>query len=143
MKVKSEVTQSFTTLRDPVDCSLPGSSICGILQAGILQWVAISFSNIYTYIYIYVYVYIYTHTYTHTFFLLVFSLPPPFLLPCLPLSLLFMGWKQLYGPSELCSCLSEPYWHVRKRGKINLTVIVKQCIHFPPLGPSGSRFCWS
>ena len=43
-----------------------------------------------------------------------------------------MDWKQLYGSSELCSCLSEPYWHVRKRGKINLTVIVKHCIHFPP-----------
>ena len=91
--------------------------------------------------YICIHIYIYTHT--HFFFLLVFSLPPPFLLPCLPLSLLFMGWKQLHGPSELCSCLSEPYWHVRKRGKINLTVIVKQCTHFPPLCPSGSRFCWS
>ena len=137
MKVKSEVAQSFPTLCDPMDCSLPGSSIRGILQARILEWVAISFSNIYMYTYIYI------HTHTHFFFLLVFSLPPPFLLPCLPLSLLFMGWKQLHGPSELCSCLSEPYWHVRKRGKINLTVIVKQCTHFPPLCPSGSRFCWS
>ena len=32
-------------LRDPVDCSLPGSSIHGILQARILEWVAISFSR--------------------------------------------------------------------------------------------------
>ena len=30
---------------DPMDCSLPGSSVHGILQAGILEWVAISFSR--------------------------------------------------------------------------------------------------
>ena len=45
MKVKSEseVAQSFPTLCDLMDCSLPGSSIHGILQARILEWVAISF----------------------------------------------------------------------------------------------------
>ena len=42
-KVKeSEVTQSCPTLCDPVDSSLPGSSVHGILQARILEWVAIS-----------------------------------------------------------------------------------------------------
>ena len=41
----SEVTQSCPTLCDPMDCSLPVSSIPGILQAGILEWVAISFSR--------------------------------------------------------------------------------------------------
>ena len=41
----SEVAQSCPTLWDPVDCSLPGSSIHGILQAKILERVAISFSN--------------------------------------------------------------------------------------------------
>ena len=40
-----EVTQSCPTLCDPVDCSPPGSSIHGILQATILEWVAISFSR--------------------------------------------------------------------------------------------------
>ena len=40
--VKSEVTQSCPTLCDSMDCSLPGSSIHGILQARILEWVAIS-----------------------------------------------------------------------------------------------------
>ena len=47
MKVKSEseVVQSCPTLRNPMDCSPPGSSIPGILQARILEWVAISFSN--------------------------------------------------------------------------------------------------
>ena len=74
MKVKSEVSQSFPTLCDPVDCSLPGSSICGILQAGILQWVTISFSDIYTYIYIYMCMYIYIHTHTHTLFFFLCSL---------------------------------------------------------------------
>ena len=38
---ESEVAQSCPTLCDPVDCSLPGSSVHGILQARILEWVAI------------------------------------------------------------------------------------------------------
>ena len=47
MKVKSEseVTQSCPTLRDRMDCSPPGSSIHGIFQARILEWVAISYSR--------------------------------------------------------------------------------------------------
>ena len=45
MKVKSEVAQSYLALSDPMDCSLPGSSVHGIFQARVLEWVAISFSN--------------------------------------------------------------------------------------------------
>ena len=47
MKVKSEseVTQSGPTLSDPMDCSLPGSSIHGIFQARVLEWGAIAFSQ--------------------------------------------------------------------------------------------------
>ena len=41
---ESEVTQSCPTLCDPMDCSLPGSSVHGIFHARILEWVAISFS---------------------------------------------------------------------------------------------------
>ena len=41
----SEVAQSCLTLCDPVDCSPPGSSVHGILQARILEWVAVSFSR--------------------------------------------------------------------------------------------------
>ena len=41
----SEVAQSCPTLCDPVDCSLPGFSVHGILQARILEWVTISFSR--------------------------------------------------------------------------------------------------
>ena len=44
-KKEGEVTQSCLTLCDPMDCSLPGSSVHGILQATILEWVAISFSR--------------------------------------------------------------------------------------------------
>ena len=44
-KKESEVAQSCPTLCDPMDCSLSGSSIPGILQAEILEWVAISFSR--------------------------------------------------------------------------------------------------
>ena len=47
MKVKSEseVAQSYPTPSDPMDCSLPGSSVHGIFQARVLEWGAIAFSN--------------------------------------------------------------------------------------------------
>ena len=47
MKVESEseVVQSYPTLSDPMDCSLPGSSIDGIFQARALEWGAIVFSR--------------------------------------------------------------------------------------------------
>ena len=41
---ESEVAQSCPTLRDPMDCSIPGSSIHGIYQARVLEWGAIAFS---------------------------------------------------------------------------------------------------
>ena len=48
MKVKSEseVAQSCPTPSDPMDCSLPGSSIHGIFQAKVLEWGAIAFSEV-------------------------------------------------------------------------------------------------
>ena len=47
MKVKSEseVVQSCPTLSDPMDCSLPGSSVHGTFQARVLEWVAVAFSK--------------------------------------------------------------------------------------------------
>ena len=47
MKVKSEseVAQLCPTLRDPMDCSLPGFSVHGIFQARVLEWGAIAFSD--------------------------------------------------------------------------------------------------
>ena len=76
MKVKSEreVAQLCLTLRNPVDHSLPGSSVHGIFQARVLEWGAIAFSehhlgNLYKYsrsIKIYVYtMYMYTTVYVH------------------------------------------------------------------------------
>ena len=49
MKVKSEseVAQSCPTLSDPMDRSLPGSSVHGIFQARVLEWGAIAFSHKY------------------------------------------------------------------------------------------------
>jgi len=49
MKSESEVAQSCPTLSDPMDWSLPGSSIHGIFQARVLEWVAIAFSPISSY----------------------------------------------------------------------------------------------
>ena len=43
MKSESEVAQSCPTLRDPMDCSLPGSFAHGIFQARVLEWGAIAF----------------------------------------------------------------------------------------------------
>ena len=49
MKVKSEseseVAQSCLTPSDPMDCSLPGSSVHGIIQARVLEWGATAFSS--------------------------------------------------------------------------------------------------
>ena len=45
MKLKLLVAHSCLTLYDPMNCSLPGSSVLGISQARILAWVAISFSR--------------------------------------------------------------------------------------------------
>jgi len=44
----SEIAQSCPILCNPMECSRPGSSLCGIFQARILQWVAISFSRGYS-----------------------------------------------------------------------------------------------
>ena len=43
--IHSELTQSCPTLCDPMDCSLPGSSVHGIFQAIVLEWVATAFSK--------------------------------------------------------------------------------------------------
>ena len=48
VKSESEVVQSYPTLSDPMDCSLPGSSVHGIFQARVLEWVAIAFSDLMT-----------------------------------------------------------------------------------------------
>ena len=45
VKSESEVSQSYPTLSDPMDCSLPGSSVHGIFQARVLEWGATAFSE--------------------------------------------------------------------------------------------------
>ena len=52
MKSESEVAQSCPTLSDPMDCSLPGSSVHGIFQARVLEWGAIAFSVLKVYFYL-------------------------------------------------------------------------------------------
>ena len=87
MKVKreSKVTQSCPTLSDPVDRSLPGSSIHGIFQARVLEWGAIAFSMKYVnvvlillysqVIQLYVCKYFYIHTYTFFIFFSIMVYP--------------------------------------------------------------------
>ena len=43
---ESEDTQSYLNLSDPMDCSLPGSSVHGIFKARVLEWGAIAFSEV-------------------------------------------------------------------------------------------------
>ena len=71
MKVKSEseVAQSCPTLSDPLDCSPPGSSIHGIFQARVLDWVAISFSMLLDYFSILSFWFVQVITHVRTFFL--------------------------------------------------------------------------
>ena len=49
----AKLLQSCPTLSDPVDCSPPGSSVHGIFQARILEWVAIAFSSLHLEVLIY------------------------------------------------------------------------------------------
>ena len=49
--VAAKSLQSYPTLSDPMDCSLPGSSVHGIFQARVLEWVAIAFSTFYDYLF--------------------------------------------------------------------------------------------
>ena len=53
VKSESEIAQSCPTLSDPLDCSLPGSSIQGIFQARVLEWGAIAFSELFTFCLLY------------------------------------------------------------------------------------------
>ena len=60
--------QSCLTLRDPMDCSPPGSSIHGIFQARVLEWAALSFSMyacIQMYAHTPTHMYVHTHRFTH------------------------------------------------------------------------------
>ena len=68
MKVKSEseVAQSCLTLSDPMDCSLPDSSVHRIFQARALEWGAIAFSNN-THTHTHTHTHIYTHTYVYMY----------------------------------------------------------------------------
>ena len=48
VKVKVKVAQSYPALSNPMNCSLPGSSVHGIFQARVLEWCAIAFSILYS-----------------------------------------------------------------------------------------------
>ena len=67
MKRESEVAQSCSTLSDPMECSLPGSSIHGILQARVLEGVPLP-SPIYIHICMYIYIYTCIYVYIHNIY---------------------------------------------------------------------------
>ena len=119
MKVKSEseVAQSCPTLSDPMDCSPPGSSVHGIFQARVLEWVAISYQipigcvGIYVCLYLTIHKDILTATGVCVCFHLIFQKPqwgchgrkcypsPSLLLPCAFCCLECMDRRQrFYSP---------------------------------------------
>src|SRR5574337_569769 len=61
VKNESEVAQLYLILSDPMDCSLPVSSIHRILQTIVLEWGALPFSILCVCMYIYIYIYIHTN----------------------------------------------------------------------------------
>ena len=65
--------QSCPTLCDPIDGSPPGSPLPGILQARVLEWGAIAFSNVYRYINIYI-LYMYLNIFTYIVIHIISSL---------------------------------------------------------------------
>ena len=75
MSVCAKSLQSCPTLCNPMDCSSLGSSVHGILQARILEYVAISYIHIFiSYIYIYI-LYIYTHIYFLYIYIYIYTFP--------------------------------------------------------------------
>ena len=74
MKVKSEneVAQLCPTLRDPMDCSLLGSSVHGIFQARVLEWVAIAFSEFFFMLHIYNSIYKYYIIYIYKLYIYIY-----------------------------------------------------------------------
>jgi len=124
MKVKSEseVAQLCPTLSDPMDCSLPGSSIHGILQARVLEWGAIAFSKIHAYTHSYTQSHIYRHsgtrvrththatTHIHTYTHKYTHAPRAFVALGQWLPFLFERSRPvaLWKDSTLCACLLVP-----------------------------------
>ena len=102
-----EVTQLCLTLRDPMDCSTPGSSVHGIFQARVLEWVAIAFSPIFLWLYAKYILY------------LVFSLTTHF-----PLYKLNIWKKATELPDSITGLLTPAYeclWNCKKK-KIEILV---------------------
>ena len=103
MKVKWKWSHSVVSnLSDPMDCSLPGSSVHGTFQARVLEWGAIAFSGIYAYAY--------THTFSpHTnggiFYPMFCTLPYSLNFPSLRILSRKVHSKQ-YSKSILLYCLS-------------------------------------
>ena len=99
VKSESEVVQSCLTLRDPMDCSLPGSSIHGIFQARVLEWGAkiahiseVNLNNFFdsTYKCIMIFVFLWLH--------LVLSSPGPSML-------LQVAWFHSLFVAKVCHCI--------------------------------------
>ena len=76
VKSESEVAQSCPTGSDPMDCSLPGSSVHGIFQARVLEWGAIAFSEYILYVIVILYYTIlyYTILYNILYIISIYSL---------------------------------------------------------------------
>ena len=98
MKVKSEseVTRSCLTLSDPMDCSLPGSSVHGIFQARVLEWGTIAFSILNA---------TFKKNHLQGSFYFLSSLFSKTTTLCSLKILIFLMLRSLFKEAELCTCL--------------------------------------
>ena len=110
VKSQSEVAQSCLTLSNPMDCSLPGSSIYGIFQARVLEWGAIAFSIQGLYVTSIPMKLYYSLNMTCMFPVLHLYLQHSFCLACLPHLHLFT-YSKYYRTSLMCKalCISRDY----------------------------------
>ena len=92
VKSKSEFTQSCPTLSDPMDCSLPGSTVPGIFQARVLEWVVTAFSTICLWVCVNV------HDWVYTWVRCVF--------PCMCMCV--HGYRYTWVQECICLCMCVP-----------------------------------
>ena len=127
-----KVTQSCLTLCDPIDCSPPGSSVHGILQVRILEWVAIPFSKLSSVIPSY-------FPKSHFYFILFIYLAVPHLSSMLNIQLQHVGlscgmwdlvpWPGIKLRTPALGAWSLSHWAPRE--------VPRWCVHYPGQATSG------
>ena len=127
VKSESEVAQSCLTLSDPMDCSLPGSSVHGIFQARVLEWGAIAFS-----------VSFYRRTQRYCYICSLRKNQDP--IPCCTIVSGLLSLTSLIG-----NCFTLPFGTQGRPRKLNEACLLQTCEGFvlkrAPQDPTWFQFC--